>query len=140
MHVYELLYCLIAVTRLCSRGKPSVQRKTALHAYRRIVTSMQPMVARYLRLIMCLNALQTPGTDIDMMDRRVQVDDCDACLTKEKKFYRRSRCCQMHARELRVLLNGVPRRFCQQCCAFHGLDAFDGAKRCPTTPDWMSHF
>ena len=69
----------------------------------------------------------TPGgRPLDCM----QVDGCNACLNKEKKFYRRSRCCQFHAREVTVQLNGQPRRFCQQCCGFHELVAFDGIKRC----------
>lgn len=27
------------------------------------------------------------------------------------------------------MLDGEPRRFCQQCCGFHELAAFDGTKR-----------
>lgn len=43
---------------------------------------------------------------------------------------RRSRCCKEHALADVVLLGGVEKRFCQQCCGFHDIGLFDGKRRC----------
>jgi SBP domain len=36
---------------------------------------------------------------------------------------------QLHARELMVYVDNVPKRLCQQCSAFHPLADFDGTKK-----------
>lgn len=52
----------------------------------------------------------------------------------------RCRCCQAHARQLTVMLNGEEKRLCQQCSSFHPLTAFDGTKRCaPMTSDHVQN-
>ena len=58
-----------------------------------------------------------------------QVDGCKRHLSREKTYFRRYRCCMSHSKQPAVLVEGQVRRWCQQCCCFHELGAFDGEKR-----------
>jgi SBP domain len=58
-----------------------------------------------------------------------QVDGCKRHLSREKTYFRRYRCCMSHSKQPAVLVEGQVRRWCQQCCCFHELSAFDGEKR-----------
>lgn len=62
----------------------------------------------------------------------LQVVGCGKLLVTEKRFYQRARCCTEHAFAPEVSLGAgaAAKRFCQQCCCFHGLAAFDDDKRC----------
>jgi SBP domain len=59
----------------------------------------------------------------------MQVDGCKRHLSREKTYFRRYRCCMSHSKQPAVLVEGQVRRWCQQCCCFHELAAFDGEKR-----------
>ena len=45
-------------------------------------------------------------------------------------YFRRYRCCMSHSKAPSVLVDGQVVRWCQQCCCFHELSAFDDDKRC----------
>ena len=46
------------------------------------------------------------------------------------RYYQRFRVCKKHSAQSEVDVEGVTSRFCQQCCAFQPLTAFDGNRRC----------
>ncbi|KAG2433956.1 hypothetical protein HYH02_012501 [Chlamydomonas schloesseri] len=58
-----------------------------------------------------------------------QVDGCGQDLSPQKPYYQRFRVCERHLRLPSLLVDGRPRRFCQQCGRFHELKEFDGDKR-----------
>ncbi|XP_010523498.1 PREDICTED: squamosa promoter-binding-like protein 6 [Tarenaya hassleriana] len=58
-----------------------------------------------------------------------QVYGCDKDLSCSKNYHRRHRVCELHSKKPKVMVNGVERRFCQQCSRFHLLWEFDGEKR-----------
>ncbi|GLU22982.1 hypothetical protein SLE2022_390180 [Rubroshorea leprosula] len=58
-----------------------------------------------------------------------QVDGCTTDMTEAKRYHRRHKVCEFHAKAPVVLLGGLQQRFCQQCSRFHELSEFDEAKR-----------
>jgi SBP domain len=59
----------------------------------------------------------------------MQVEGCTRRLAREKEYYQRYRVCKFHSAQTVVTLGGEPHRFCQQCCMFQHLTAFDGERR-----------
>ncbi len=74
-----------------------------------------------------------PSVNCDRTDdtatRVLQVDGCCKSLTREKAYFRRYRCCMAHSKQESVLVDNEVKRWCQQCCCFHDLNLFDGARR-----------
>ncbi|XP_038692839.1 squamosa promoter-binding-like protein 2 [Tripterygium wilfordii] len=60
---------------------------------------------------------------------RCQVEGCNLELTSAKDYHRKHRVCESHSKFPKVIVNGLERRFCQQCSRFHGLAEFDEKKR-----------
>ncbi|KAI4343398.1 hypothetical protein L6164_010750 [Bauhinia variegata] len=60
---------------------------------------------------------------------RCQVQGCNLDLTLAKGYHRKHRVCESHSKSPKVLVNGLERRFCQQCSRFHRLSEFDDKKR-----------
>ncbi|XP_031278960.1 squamosa promoter-binding-like protein 3 [Pistacia vera] len=58
-----------------------------------------------------------------------QVDNCTADMTDAKRYHRRHKVCEFHAKASTVRLAGLQQRFCQQCSRFHEISEFDDAKR-----------
>ena len=58
----------------------------------------------------------------------------DAGLAVPQTYFRRYRCCMSHSKAPSVLVDGQVVRWCQQCCCFHELSAFDDDKRCCLLP------
>ncbi|EEF29301.1 squamosa promoter-binding-like protein 3 [Ricinus communis] len=58
-----------------------------------------------------------------------QVERCGADLTDAKRYHRRHKVCEIHAKAPAVVVAGLRQRFCQQCSRFHELVEFDEAKR-----------
>ncbi|KAF8391323.1 hypothetical protein HHK36_023627 [Tetracentron sinense] len=58
-----------------------------------------------------------------------QAEKCNSDLTGAKRYHRRHKVCQLHAKAPVVLVAGLRQRFCQQCSRFHELSEFDEAKR-----------
>ncbi|KAK1308517.1 Squamosa promoter-binding-like protein 4 [Acorus calamus] len=58
-----------------------------------------------------------------------QAERCPADLTEAKKYHRRHKVCEHHAKASVVVVAGIRQRFCQQCSRFHELSEFDEAKR-----------
>uniref|UniRef100_A0A7C9CUU7 SBP-type domain-containing protein n=1 Tax=Opuntia streptacantha TaxID=393608 RepID=A0A7C9CUU7_OPUST len=58
-----------------------------------------------------------------------QAEQCTADLTEAKRYHRRHKVCEFHAKAPSVLVSGLRQRFCQQCSRFHELSEFDEAKR-----------
>lgn len=58
-----------------------------------------------------------------------QVEKCGANLAEAKRYHRRHKVCEIHAKAPVVLVAGLRQRFCQQCSRFHELSEFDEAKR-----------
>lgn len=54
---------------------------------------------------------------------------CNVSLSSQAEYYQRYRICRDHLRAGALLVDGEPKRFCQQCGRFHPLDSFDGEKR-----------
>ncbi|KAM7255310.1 hypothetical protein ACFE04_020551 [Oxalis oulophora] len=58
-----------------------------------------------------------------------QVESCTIDMSDAKKYHKRHKVCQFHAKAAAVHLNGVHQRFCQQCSRFHEVSEFDDTKR-----------
>uniref|UniRef100_A0A2P2NMS9 SBP-type domain-containing protein n=1 Tax=Rhizophora mucronata TaxID=61149 RepID=A0A2P2NMS9_RHIMU len=58
-----------------------------------------------------------------------QVENCGTDLTDAKRYHRRHKVCEVHAKASAVMVAGLRQRFCQQCSRFHELLEFDEAKR-----------
>lgn len=58
-----------------------------------------------------------------------QAEKCTADLTEAKRYHRRHKVCEFHAKAPSVLVSGLRQRFCQQCSRFHELSEFDETKR-----------
>ncbi|XP_050217085.1 squamosa promoter-binding-like protein 3 [Mercurialis annua] len=58
-----------------------------------------------------------------------QVERCGADLSDAKKYHRRHKVCEVHAKAAAVAVAGLRQRFCQQCSRFHELAEFDESKR-----------
>ncbi|CAL5403019.1 unnamed protein product [Camellia sinensis] len=62
---------------------------------------------------------------------RCQAEKCAADLTEAKRYHRRHKVCELHAKASVVMVAGLRQRFCQQCSSFrfHELSEFDNTKR-----------
>ncbi|KAI4385307.1 hypothetical protein MLD38_003349 [Melastoma candidum] len=60
---------------------------------------------------------------------RCQVHGCNLDLSSAKEYHRKHKVCESHSKCPKVIVNGIERRFCQQCSRFHGLSEFDEKKR-----------
>uniref|UniRef100_A0A803LVF1 SBP-type domain-containing protein n=1 Tax=Chenopodium quinoa TaxID=63459 RepID=A0A803LVF1_CHEQI len=60
---------------------------------------------------------------------RCQAEKCTVDLTEAKRYHRRHKVCEHHAKAPSVLVSGLRQRFCQQCSRFHELSEFDETKR-----------
>ncbi|XP_020110253.1 protein LIGULELESS 1-like [Ananas comosus] len=61
---------------------------------------------------------------------RCQADGCRADLSRAKRYHRRHKVCEFHAKAAMVVINGgLQQRFCQQCSRFHSLEEFDDNKK-----------
>ncbi|KAL9677768.1 hypothetical protein QQ045_015604 [Rhodiola kirilowii] len=58
-----------------------------------------------------------------------QVQGCSVDLTSSKDYYKRHRVCPDDTKKAKVIVNGIQKRFCQQCSRFHLLNEFDDDKR-----------
>ncbi|KAG0470849.1 hypothetical protein HPP92_016969 [Vanilla planifolia] len=58
-----------------------------------------------------------------------QAEKCLADLTEAKRYHRRHKVCEAHAKASVVIVAGLRQRFCQQCSRFHELSEFDDTKR-----------
>ncbi|KAJ0604480.1 putative transcription factor SBP family [Helianthus annuus] len=58
-----------------------------------------------------------------------KVYGCNKNLSNCKEYYKRHKVCEVHSKTLKVILNGVEQRFCQQCSRFHLVREFDDGKR-----------
>ncbi|CAO2829749.1 unnamed protein product [Amaranthus hypochondriacus] len=58
-----------------------------------------------------------------------QVEGCNLDLSSAKDYHRKHRVCENHSKSPMVVINGLERRFCQQCSRFHTLSEFDQKKR-----------
>ncbi|KAG4124243.1 hypothetical protein ERO13_D10G027600v2 [Gossypium hirsutum] len=58
-----------------------------------------------------------------------QVENCTADMTDAKRYHRRHKVCEFHAKAPVVRVAGIHQRFCQQCSRFHELSEFDETKR-----------
>nr|CAD1832042.1 unnamed protein product [Ananas comosus var. bracteatus] len=58
-----------------------------------------------------------------------QVEGCNIDLSSAKDYHRKHRVCESHSKCPKVIVNGLERRFCQQCSRFHALSEFDQKKR-----------
>ncbi|KAL9243616.1 hypothetical protein vseg_017481 [Gypsophila vaccaria] len=58
-----------------------------------------------------------------------QADNCTADLTDAKRYHRRHKVCEFHAKAPVVIVHGYHQRFCQQCSRFHEVLEFDDTKR-----------
>ncbi|KAL5202621.1 hypothetical protein ABZP36_013573 [Zizania latifolia] len=62
-------------------------------------------------------------------EMRCQVPGCEADIRELKGYHRRHRVCLRCAHAAAVMLDGVQKRYCQQCGKFHILLDFDEDKR-----------
>lgn len=47
-----------------------------------------------------------------------QVEKCGADLTEAKRYHRRHKVCEVHAKAPAVIVSGLRQRFCQQCSRY----------------------
>ncbi|XP_078434937.1 squamosa promoter-binding-like protein 16 isoform X2 [Wolffia australiana] len=57
------------------------------------------------------------------------VEGCNADLSLCREYHRRHKVCEIHSKTPMVIVNGLEKRFCQQCSRFHLLAEFDEGKR-----------
>ncbi|KAK4714865.1 hypothetical protein R3W88_020772 [Solanum pinnatisectum] len=69
------------------------------------------------------------GVVVQVMKHYCQVEKCEVDEDGAKKYHKRHKVCQVHAKAPIVLLAGLRQRFCQQCSKFHELSEFDGTKK-----------
>ncbi|XVF87451.1 hypothetical protein PTKIN_Ptkin18bG0121100 [Pterospermum kingtungense] len=58
-----------------------------------------------------------------------QVEDCTADMADARRYHKRHKVCEFHAKAPIVRVAGLNQRFCQQCSRFHELSEFDDTKR-----------
>ncbi|KAE8710163.1 putative Protein CRABS CLAW [Hibiscus syriacus] len=58
-----------------------------------------------------------------------QVYGCNKDLSSSKDYHKRHKVCEAHSKTVKVIVNGIEQRFCQQCSRFHLLAEFDDGKR-----------
>ncbi|XP_048132482.1 squamosa promoter-binding protein 1 [Rhodamnia argentea] len=58
-----------------------------------------------------------------------QAENCSTDMADAKRYHRRHKVCEFHAKEPVVVVAGLQQRFCQQCSRFHKLSEFDETKR-----------
>ncbi|XVF78559.1 hypothetical protein PTKIN_Ptkin14bG0144000 [Pterospermum kingtungense] len=69
------------------------------------------------------------GGGVGMSPPSCQVEKCGVDLSDAKRYHRRHKVCEIHAKAPVVVVAGTRQRFCQQCSRFHELSEFDEAKR-----------
>ncbi|KNA13842.1 hypothetical protein SOVF_112880 isoform A [Spinacia oleracea] len=84
------------------------------------------------------------GGSLPNVDVYCQADNCTSDLTDAKRYHRRHKVCEFHAKAPVVIVNSKHQRFCQQCskCVstfflkiirstqwFHDVSEFDDTKR-----------
>ncbi|KAF3488576.1 hypothetical protein F2Q69_00054131 [Brassica cretica] len=79
-----------------------------------------PVVTRKKSKSSCGQSMQVP---------RCQIDGCELDLSSAKDYHRKHRVCENHSKCPKVSVNGIERRFCQQCSRFHAVSEFDETKR-----------
>nr|ALA04577.1 squamosa promoter binding protein-like 3d [Platanus x hispanica] len=73
--------------------------------------------------------MRASGASVNLHTLCCQADDCDADLGAAKRYHRRHRVCERHAKAAVVSVSGVDQRYCQQCSRFHEISQFDDTKR-----------
>ncbi|WCJ27066.1 squamosa promoter binding protein-like 3 [Euphorbia peplus] len=71
----------------------------------------------------------TGGGGVSVPAVTCQAENCNSDMAYAKKYHRRHKVCEFHAKASVVLVSGIHQRFCQQCSRFHGLPEFDDSKR-----------
>uniref|UniRef100_A0A1J3FWE4 Squamosa promoter-binding-like protein 10 n=2 Tax=Noccaea caerulescens TaxID=107243 RepID=A0A1J3FWE4_NOCCA len=108
-------------SKLASESSPScsnldfvqVKASTALEL-------LTPSVVARKKSKSCGQSMQVP---------RCQIDGCELDLSSAKDYHRKHRVCENHSKCPKVFVNGLERRFCQQCSRFHAVSEFDEKKR-----------
>ncbi|KNA07252.1 hypothetical protein SOVF_172970 isoform A [Spinacia oleracea] len=64
---------------------------------------------------------QFMGNSLSYIDVYCQADNCTSDLTDAKRYHRRHKVCEFHAKAPVVIVNSKHQRFCQQCskCVSH---------------------
>ncbi|EMS67887.1 Squamosa promoter-binding-like protein 13 [Triticum urartu] len=74
-------------------------------------------------------AAAAAGGGVARADGICQAERCGADLSEAKRYHRRHKVCEAHAKAAVVVVAGLRQRFCQQCSRFHELLEFDDQKR-----------
>ncbi|KNA06136.1 hypothetical protein SOVF_183860 [Spinacia oleracea] len=74
-------------------------------------------------------AKKSKSSSLGTESPRCQVEGCNLDLSSAKDYHRKHRVCESHSKCPKVVINGLERRFCQQCSRFHGMSEFDQKKR-----------
>lgn len=74
-------------------------------------------------------AKKSKSSSLSTESPRCQVEGCNLDLSSAKDYHRKHRVCESHSKCPKVVINGLERRFCQQCSRFHSLSEFDQKKR-----------
>ncbi|KAI4326579.1 hypothetical protein MLD38_031879 [Melastoma candidum] len=69
------------------------------------------------------------GGGVNLQNARCQVYGCNKDLGSCKDYHKRHKVCEVHTKTAKVVVDGVEKRFCQQCSRFHLLPEFDDGKR-----------
>ncbi|KAG5234983.1 squamosa promoter-binding protein [Salix suchowensis] len=69
------------------------------------------------------------GGSSPMLMVSCQADNCTSDLADAKRYHRRHKVCELHAKAPFVPVNGHQQRFCQQCSRFHDVSEFDDSKK-----------
>ncbi|XP_050213668.1 squamosa promoter-binding-like protein 3 [Mercurialis annua] len=69
------------------------------------------------------------GGSGSMLPVSCQAENCSVDMSDAKRYHRRHKVCEFHAKASYVLVSGLHQRFCQQCSRFHEITEFDESKR-----------
>ncbi|GMP52990.1 hypothetical protein CsSME_00018603 [Camellia sinensis var. sinensis] len=71
---------------------------------------------------------------------RCQAEKCEADLTEAKRYYRRHKVCELHAKATAAIVAGLRQRFCQQCSRCLSMMPFNGERNFSSNPaSFMSY-
>ncbi|PWA97979.1 SBP-like protein [Artemisia annua] len=73
--------------------------------------------------------LPLPTDDLHASSSNGNVPGCEVDISELKGYHKRHRVCLDCANASNVVIDGIHKRYCQQCAKFHVLSDFDEGKR-----------
>ncbi|XP_071928931.1 squamosa promoter-binding-like protein 6 [Coffea arabica] len=110
-----------------SKFDPKLERQTDSREADSLSCSKENLVSSLVED--SLPAKRARTTNLHSQFPVCQVHGCNKDLSSSKDYHKRHRVCDVHTKTAKVIINGIEKRFCQQCSRFHLLTEFDDGKR-----------